>query len=101
MIKREGINTEVQFGTGNNACISVNSEGGKLILQMLSNKKSAAGDAKIGDRLEPEDIKDAPKVELHFYNEKSLDVLICHLEAIRKRITPPPTDSCDQLALAC
>lgn len=95
MIITKDLITEVFFGAGNKASISVSSKYDVLTLQMLSTDKN------IGDRLEESDIKELPKIDMNFFSPNSIDVIIAHLEFIKRNITPPPPESCDQLCLAC
>ena len=93
MIKTENTTTKVLFGNNEKASIAVSAKKGTLTLQMLSTEKQ------IGDLIQDTDIKELPKVEIEFFDPKSIDVLIAALEAIKKNYIPPP--SYDQLALAC
>ena len=60
--------------------IGVSVKATKLSLQELQIKKN------VGDTLNPDEIKTLPAIELHFSNEKSIDVMIKALEAIRRNI---------------
>lgn len=90
MIQTEGSVTMVKFGNGEKASIAVTAERGILTLQMLATEKN------IGDLIEPADGRDLPKVEIEFFNPRSIDVLIGALEAIKKNYIPPI-----EPALAC
>lgn len=93
MITTENLITKVLFGNDAKANIAVNVKEGTLTLQMLATEKQ------IGDKLEESDIQGLPKVEIEFFNTKSIDVLIGALQVIKKNYTPPP--SLDTFALAC
>lgn len=94
MIQTQDLVTNVLFGNAEKATIAVTAKKGTLTLQMLANEKQ------IGDKLKDSDIQSLPKVEMEFFNIKSIDALIGALECIKKNYTPPPSWS-DQLALAC
>lgn len=93
MITIENSITKVLFGQNDKASIAVCAKAGVLTLQML------ATDKQIGDKLDDNDIKELPKVEIEFFTPKSIDVMIGALEAIKRNYIPPPSP--DQLALAC
>ncbi len=93
MIKTEGLNTTVKFGTHDKASISVSATKGTLLLQEL------AKDKKIGDKLEPDDIKELPKVEIEFFTLESVEIKIKALEVIKRNYRPPIDPN--QLAYAC
>jgi hypothetical protein len=93
MITTENLITKIKFGNDQKANIAVGAIKGTLTLQMLATEKQ------IGDKLVSDDIQELPKVEIEFFNTKSIDVLISALEVIKRNYTPPP--SFDQLALAC
>ena len=92
MIKTEGLNTIVKFGNKQKASISVSAYKGILLLQEL------AKDKKIGDRLNDEDIKELPKVEIEFFTIESVDIMIKALEVIKRNYRPIDPN---QLAYAC
>ncbi len=93
MITTENSITKVMFGTTEKANIAVGAKNKTLTLQMLATEKQ------IGDKLEEGDIQKSPKVEIEFFNPKSIDVLIEALEAIKKNYAKMLF--LDQLALAC
>ena len=97
MIKTEGLVTEVKFGNDKKANIAVTINDGVLKLQQLATEKQ------VGDKIDKDvDIQELPKVEIEFFNTRSIDVLIGALEAIKKNYNPPPPiDPLDHLALAC
>jgi len=92
MIKTENLTTIATFGKNGVATISVGDRHNALVLQELK------APTKIGEGLSPEDVKPLPCIELHFFDEKSIDVMINRLNAIKNNIKPNNNDT---LSLAC
>jgi len=92
MITINDLTARVEFGKGTKATTAVNASNFLLVLQQLSTEKS------IGDELTEGDYDELPKVEIQFFSEKSVDVLIKALQVIKKNFNPPPEMN---YALAC
>lgn len=85
MIKTIKKQTKVEFAKNSIGVIAVSSsEDYKLKLQQMK-----ADDKKVGQRVNLEDVKPLPSVELEFHNVASVDVLIAHLKAIKERMMYP------------
>lgn len=108
MITTEDLITKVKFGNNDKANIAVLARKGTLTLQQLANEKQ------IGDAIIDGDAQELPKVEIEFFNTRSIDVLIGALIAIKKNYVVPKEASklnlgdypyfdndISQLALAC
>lgn len=77
MITTEGLATKVQFGCDGKGTIGICVRGtgtsdGLCSLQMLND----GVDIEIGAKPKLEDIKELPRVELHFKDPRSIDALI-------------------------
>lgn len=77
MIKTENETTTVTCGNAGKGAIAVSSGDMKLIIQMLATNKD------IGDDLAEEDAKELPKVQVDFFDPKSIDVFIKALQEIK------------------
>jgi len=90
MITTENLTTKVLFGINGQANIAVGAKNGTLTLQMLNCQK------KIAENIDDSDIKKLPKIEMEFFDVKSIDVMIKALETIKRNYT-----GVSQLSLAC
>ena len=108
MISTEGLVTHVKFGNEEKANIGVIARKGTLTLQQLSAEKQ------IGEVIVDGDCAELPKIELEFFNTKSIDAMIKALETIKSNYRPQPEpqkrkysvnifdyESIYQLAYAC
>ena len=93
MITTTDMITKVKFGNGKKGNIAVGANRGILTLQQL------ATELQIGDGFTQDDIDKLPKIEMEFFDVRSIDVMIKALEVIKSNAIPPPSD--DQLCLAC
>lgn len=83
--------TSVTFGKEGKGTISVGSAGHFLVLQELARPMDITNDVKKEDR------KPLPKVELEFFDTKSIDVMITILKRVKENIEYPNGTLC----LAC
>lgn len=81
--KNASVTTYVKFGTAERASLAVGCSGNFLTLQQLATEK------KFGEDLKEEDIQEFPKIEMEFFDTKSIDVMIKVLEEIKKNMNPP------------
>ena len=81
---------KVEFGVNGNGTISVSSGIGKLTLKEIADNVSK----KIGDNLIEGEWKELPSIELNFYDSKSIDIVILHLQQAKRLMS-------EGLYLAC
>lgn len=81
MIKTDKLKTTVQFGNKGQGVIAVSSGIGYVKLQTLK------AIAPIGVGITDDDVNELPSVDLMFYDEKSIDVVILHLQQAKRLMT--------------
>lgn len=72
------------FGKDGKGSIGISARYHQIVLQQIINEKG------IGERLENSDVKELPKIELNFFDPKSIDTLITCLQAVKDNWQPPP-----------
>lgn len=75
-------------------------EKGTIAVQVIDNTlclQGIIGEVEVGKPIEKKDVKELPKANLNFHNEKSVDVVIEALKQIKRNIKNPMA----KLYLAC